>query len=87
MKPSDNEELSFRKVARSDAQLLFENAFSIASVTEYLQWDCHSSIVETEGLLSEMVSLHESGEKYFWIVASKRLGEPIPCSCSQSPIA
>lgn len=74
MKPFENDSLSFRRVSRGDVGLLFGQAFGDNCVSEYLQWDTHIELQETESLVAEMLGLHESGEKFFWIVSSKADG-------------
>ena len=56
--------LSFRSLRPEDAELLFDKAFSDSSVTDFLQWERHSNIQETEILVTEMVRLHIEQEKY-----------------------
>ncbi len=77
MEPLKRDTLSFRSLRLEDAELLFDKAFSDSSVTEFLQWDTHSNIQETEILVTEMVRLHTEQEKYFWIASSSMRQEPI----------
>lgn len=84
MKPPDTQNLTFRQLVFSDATDLFEGAFAHNTITKYLQWDFHNSILETEILINEMLEFQNSLKKYFWIAEHKSNKRSIAL-CSLTP--
>ena len=71
LKPPDTHRLRFRNLELTDSYALYAGAFRIPAVTEFLQWDSHQDVAETEKLMREMISLHQQGSKFFWAAELK----------------
>lgn len=71
----NSNEGGLRALEKGDALALYEGAFRHQEVCRYLQWEPHPSLAETSDLVEEMLSLHRSGEKTFWILecSSRRI--------------
>lgn len=67
MKPSGNSTVQLRRLQPSDAATLHHGAFGVPKVSRYLQWGTHKNLEETQSLVTEMMALHERGEKFFWV--------------------
>jgi len=76
--------LYYTAIEHSDALELYKGAFSHSSITEYLQWECHKSLTETEALVNQMVQLHKSGGKQFWVARSIQLGSLVGLGSMQN---
>ena len=61
-----------------DVQKAYENWMSDKDVTEFLMWDAHASVEETEKVIGRWVFAYDYG-RMNWCITLRRSGEPIGC--------
>jgi len=62
------ERLILRRFVPEDAQAMFDNWASDPRVTEYLTWSPHTSVIETQGIVSAWCAAYESLTTYKWLI-------------------
>lgn len=60
--------LTLRRFAPADAQAMFDNWASDASVTKYLSWETHPSPDFTRELIAKWILEYENPEYYHWVI-------------------
>lgn len=73
----ETERLLLRPFCMDDADAMFRNWGSDASITEFLRWKAAIDIRETVQVLTEWVRGYENPDFYQWAIVWKEIGEPI----------
>ncbi len=76
-KTIETERLLLRAFRESDVEAVFRNWTSDERVTEFLCWETHTDISETEQVLSEIIEQSKNPDFYNWAIVLKEIGEPI----------
>jgi len=76
-KTIETERLMLRKVSLSDVPAANRNWMSDDKVTEFLRWETHSDISETERVITDWVGQYANPGFYQWAIVLKEINEPI----------
>lgn len=58
--------LTLRRLALTDAEMMFRNWTSDENVTRFLRWDAHKTMDETQKMLRQWVEAYQEGSTYYW---------------------
>ncbi|MBP3431629.1 MAG: GNAT family N-acetyltransferase [Clostridia bacterium] len=76
----ETERLILRRFKIEDAQDMFENYANSEKVAEFVKWNAHKNVEETEEYLQNCVlPKYENPDNYCWAVVLKELGQVIGC--------
>lgn len=76
-KTIETSRLILRKFKITDAETMFKNWGSDSKVTEYLSWETHSNIKNSEDIINIWVSNYENNNVYNWVIELKETNEAI----------
>lgn len=73
----ETERLILRQFTLADADYAFKNWTSDEKVTEFLRWQTHKNISETEKIIRDWIDGYNDKSFYQWAIELKDIGEPI----------
>ena len=73
----ETDRLLLRKFRATDIPLSFQNWTSDDKVTEFLRWETHPDVTETERVISSWIEQYEDPSSYQWAIVLKEIDEPI----------
>ena len=76
-KTLETSRLRLRRFTMGDAPKMYENWASDPEVTKYMPWPTHTSLADTESVLTRWVEEYEKPDRYEWCIELKETGEPI----------
>lgn len=56
-----------RKMRVDDAEMLFENVFSDAKVSRYMNWECYNTVTQVQDYLTEWQEYYDKNECYWGV--------------------
>lgn len=69
--------LILRKLTMADAPLYFQRIGSRPEVAQYMLWETHKHLSETESVITHVLSRYASGRCYRWCIALAEDNSPI----------
>ena len=69
--------LTLRKLTLADAPLYFQRIASRPEVAQYMLWEPHRSLAETENMIQTVLDRYKSGFCYRWCIALAEDNSPI----------
>ncbi|HCJ01771.1 MAG TPA: N-acetyltransferase [Clostridiales bacterium] len=76
-KTIETERLILRRFHAEDAAAMYRNWASDPIVTEYLTWQPHQSVKDSEAVISLWLDSYKDGAFFQWAMEYKETGEPI----------
>lgn len=73
----ETERLLLRQFTTNDIQPSFDNWTSDGKMTEFLRWQTHQAIADTERVLKDWIGNYKRKSFYQWAIALKETDEPI----------
>lgn len=73
----ETDRLILRQFSNEDASAMFHSWSSDEAVAQYMRWDAHKSIEETERIISAWINDYERFDFYLWAITLKETNELI----------